>query len=337
MVIRLQLGIIQRGEYISSSSSLRMRVASHKLLSTLTSTPPKPTFHKRPLPSPLVALSSSEGKVLFREAMATGGMESFFALSEQFITQSDPAYCSLSSLAMVLNALNYDPKRVWKGSWRWVSEEMLQCESSKLCGHDNTIEKVKIDGLSFSEFESLALCHGVKVESQRVTEDHGSDPANLHHFRNLLSTVASSDKAESFVVVNFSRKVLGQTGSGHYSPIGGYHREKDLVLIMDVARFKYPPFWVSLNMLWHSMQVTDGHTGLSRGYFRISINSGGSSNGSGGGGGGEGNNENDHVPKGGEIERMKDGVHGPDCSHTHSHSHSHSHNHNHNHKHSHHD
>jgi hypothetical protein len=31
---------------------------------------------------------------------------------------------------------------------------------------------------------------------------------------------------------------LGQTGTGHFSPIGGFHESKDLVLIMDVARFK---------------------------------------------------------------------------------------------------
>ena len=40
------------------------------------------------------------------------------------------------------------------------------------------------------------------------------------------------------VVVSYSRKLLGQTGDGHYSPIGGYHRASDHVLILDVARFK---------------------------------------------------------------------------------------------------
>jgi hypothetical protein len=30
-------------------------------------------------------------------------------------------------------------------------------------------------------------------------------------------------------------------GDGHFSPVGGYHAGKDLVLILDTARFKYPP------------------------------------------------------------------------------------------------
>lgn len=53
-----------------------------------------------------------------QEALSAGTMESFFPLSEQFSTQAMPAFCGLASLAMVLNALQVDPKRVWQGSWR---------------------------------------------------------------------------------------------------------------------------------------------------------------------------------------------------------------------------
>jgi hypothetical protein len=28
---------------------------------------------------------------------------------------------------MVLNALSIDPKRPWKGSWRWFHEKLLDC------------------------------------------------------------------------------------------------------------------------------------------------------------------------------------------------------------------
>ena len=33
-------------------------------------------------------------------------------------------------------------------------------------------------------------------------------------------------------------------GDGHFSPLGGYHEARDLVLILDTARFKYAPHWV---------------------------------------------------------------------------------------------
>lgn len=62
-----------------------------------------------------------------------------------------------------------------------------------------------------------------------------------------------------------------QTGTGHFSPIGGYHGGRDMVLILDVARFKYPPHWVPLTLLWEAMDTVDKATGQSRGYaFPIS-------------------------------------------------------------------
>lgn len=186
------------------------------------------------------------------------------------MTQSEPSYCSLSTLAMVLNALNYDPKKIWKGAWRWVSEEMLHCETQAVCGH--SLEKVQKFGLSFSEFESLARCHGVNIVSRRachsLDEECGKD--GLREFQALVDRVCSMDQAKTFLVTNFSRKYLGQTGDGHYSPIGGYHRSRKLALILDVARFKYPPYWVPLKELWESMAVIDQATGLTRGYFVVS-------------------------------------------------------------------
>ena len=55
--------------------------------------------------------------------------------------------------------------------------------------------------------------------------------------------------------------LFSSTGSGHYSPVAGYHPGRDLVLILDTARFKYPPYWVSVTTLWNSMQEIDIDTG----------------------------------------------------------------------------
>ena len=50
-------------------------------------------------------------------------------------------------------------------------------------------------------------------------------------------------------------------GDGHFSPVGGYHPGKDLILILDTARFKYPPHWISLELLWEAMHALDNSTG----------------------------------------------------------------------------
>jgi hypothetical protein len=49
-----------------------------------------------------------------------------------------------------------------------------------------------------------------------------------------------------FLVANYHRRAIGQTGGGHHSPLGAYSPSKDMVLIMDVARLneittKKPP------------------------------------------------------------------------------------------------
>lgn len=41
-----------------------------------------------------------------------------------------------------------------------------------------------------------------------------------------------------FVVASYDRRSLGQTGSGHFSPLAALDEVSDSVLVLDVARFK---------------------------------------------------------------------------------------------------
>eukprot|EP00026_Physarum_polycephalum_P003427 Phypoly_transcript_03438.p1 GENE.Phypoly_transcript_03438~~Phypoly_transcript_03438.p1 ORF type:complete len:567 (+),score=91.55 Phypoly_transcript_03438:620-2320(+) len=209
------------------------------------------SFYRRPLPDTLIAFSSAEGRKLFREALEQGYMEGYFALAEQFVSQSDPAYCGPATLSMCLNALNIDPNRLWKGPWRWFAEDMLDC-----C---TPLDVVKKRGITFTEFACLAKCNGASVRAVR------GDEASLDAFRQAIKEATSQESLH--LVVSYSRKALGQTGQGHYSPVGGYHPEKDLALMLDVARFKYAPHWVPVETLWNSMQVLDEETKKPRGYY----------------------------------------------------------------------
>jgi glutathione gamma-glutamylcysteinyltransferase len=44
-------------------------------------------------------------------------MNGFFKLISYYQTQSDPAFCGLATLSVVLNALAIDPGRKWKGTF----------------------------------------------------------------------------------------------------------------------------------------------------------------------------------------------------------------------------
>lgn len=214
--------------------------------------PPRKSMYRRTLPSPAIAFASEEGRRIFKEAMQEGTMECFFRIGEAFHTQDEPAFCGLATLVMVLNALSVDPGRVWKGSWRWYHEGLLDC-----C---KPLDKVEKEGIQWDEWCCLARCQGLDVTPERAADADGCD-----RFRAEMARVCA-DEGHVALVVSYNRKALHQTGTGHFSPVGGYHAGRDLALIMDSARFKYPPHWVPLETLYTAMQDVDEATGKPRGY-----------------------------------------------------------------------
>ncbi|MDQ3369870.1 MAG: phytochelatin synthase family protein [Myxococcota bacterium] len=210
------------------------------------------TLYRRPLPADATEFSSPAGRQLFAEALAAGGLDGYFRLAEQFHTQAEPEFCGLGSLVVALNALGIDPGRLWKGPWRWFSEELLDCCVS--------LDQVRRRGLDLDEVACLARCNGAAVELARA------ETSDAAAWRASLSAAA---RGEGVVIASYDRAGVDQTGSGHFSPIGGYHAARDLVLVLDVARFKYPPHWISAERLWQAMHAIDPVTGRSRGWLAL--------------------------------------------------------------------
>jgi len=237
----------------SSSTPACSKISEHDLLSNR----PKHVagFYGRRLPNHLVDFSSPEGKRLFGEALNEGHMENYFMLAGQYFAQSDVAFCGLAVLCMVLNSLSIDPARVWKSPWRWYSEDMMGC-----C---TPLEIIRKKGIDFDQFKSLAACKGANVYAIRFDEN-----LTIEKFREDINRVTSS--TGEFLVVCYHRKHVGQTGTGHFAPVAGYHHASDKVLLLDVARFKYPPHWVPIPLLFGAMKDIDPDTKKSRGYFLIS-------------------------------------------------------------------
>lgn len=210
------------------------------------------TLYRRPLPTDATEFSSTAGRQLFAEALAAGGLDGYFRLAEQFHTQAEPEFCGLGSLVVALNALGIDPGRLWKGPWRWFSEELLDCCVS--------LDQIRRRGLDLDEVACLARCNGAAVDMLRA---ESSDAAAWR------SSLLATARGDCVVIASYDRAGLDQTGSGHFSPVGGYHAARDLVLVLDVARFKYPPHWISAERLWQAMHAVDPATGRSRGWLSL--------------------------------------------------------------------
>ncbi|KAJ3408225.1 hypothetical protein HDU80_006425 [Chytriomyces hyalinus] len=234
----------------------------------------------------LLSAFAAPGRRLFKESLAQGTAEAFLHLSGNLAHQSEPAFCGLGSLAIVLNALEIDPNRPWKGAWRWYDETLLDC-----CA---PLELIRTKGITFDEFACLAACNGLGVTAKRVADTQllsnspmpsfpslqptsnpttsidADHPITRQEFIADLKRVCSDPDGSTQMVASFSRKTLHQTGDGHFSPIGCFHEESGQVLVMDVARFKYPSYFVHVDVLYDAMKPIDGVTGKSRGYFMLS-------------------------------------------------------------------
>ena len=230
------------------------------------------TFHGRSLPRNLVDYRSLESRTRLCRSLQGGYAVPYLALSSCFNTQTEPAYCGVSTLAIILNSLRIDPQRIWKTIWRWYSEDLLVC-----CRH---LEDVKETGITLEEFVCLAECNGATATLSRPRDS----TEEYEKFVQTVKRVCTGGRAkgntkegekkenldeenpEEFMAISFSRKTLGQTGDGHFSPIAALDVKTNSVLMFDTARFKYPPYWVPLDLLFQSMLPIDKATGKSRGY-----------------------------------------------------------------------
>ena len=116
-------------------------------------------------------------------------------------------------------------------------------------------------GLQLRQLAQVLRSHGVEVVTRVV--DESADAAAVR--RELAANLATGD---DFVLVNYARRSLGQTGGGHISPLGAYDERSDSFLIMDVNPNRAPWVWVGSDDLIAAMRTFD--TVENRGYLLVS-------------------------------------------------------------------
>lgn len=110
--------------------------------------------------------------------------------------------------------------------------------------------KVFYSGLSLAGLAELAGSAGLNNELVYA------DTLNIDTFRERLKTNLSHEG--DFILVNYDRRVLKQSGSGHISPVAAYDDRQDAFLILDEAAYKYPFTWVPTQMLFDAIHTRDG-------------------------------------------------------------------------------
>jgi hypothetical protein len=210
-----------------------------------------------PLAPGLINLDSAQGEKLLLESEAR---QPYLPLSIHFVTQQTQSYCAVASMVMVLNALGvpapttpqYAPYHIF------TQDNVLNERTERILPRAVLARR----GTTLDQLGAMLESLGLEAKVR-----HASD-AGLAAFR--AQAVDYLSRPNHYVVVNYLRHELGQERGGHVSPLAAYDAKSDRFLILDVARYKYPPVWVKSAELFAAMNTPDADNGnRSRGYVLI--------------------------------------------------------------------
>ena len=201
----------------------------------------------------------------------------FWTLMPYYLPQLTGSSCSVASVAILMNALRADMPL--SADEKLVTEagllERVRDEAWKKAAAEGG-DGVSLDRLGALIERSLAAYRLGSYEVEVVHVDSTSD-AMLARLRAVLARNEAS--ADDFILIDFIQSAF--TGDpegavGHISPIAAYEAERGRVLVFDVDRSWYEPYWVADRTLLEGMAARDdeapvsaGGKPLSRGFVHV--------------------------------------------------------------------
>jgi hypothetical protein len=171
----------------------------------------------------------------------------YWTLSAFYVPQQTSSDCSAAAVTMAVNALRGLPPNA-------DQEIVVEQALIELVGDATWTGQVAEDGpgVTFADFEHALRASldsvdldGAGIEAVQPTAAGADALADLRQA--LIENEASADNV---MLVYFNQGVItGDWDGPHISPIGAYDAENDRVLIMDVDRNWYVPYWTSSETL----------------------------------------------------------------------------------------
>jgi hypothetical protein len=211
-----------------------------------------PAWPKYAPPGKPVAVPLSADHRYLQEARKTN----FWKLIPYYIPQFNEYSCSVATVAIVLN-----------GILRAANPDLRDSDKN-IIATDLLTKNTTVPWAALVSQQGVNGSHGVTLEQLRdVTQSSldqlsGKYTATMERFtendlpklRNLL--VANEANSNNFIIIHFVQDELTLAKGGpypHTSPIGAYDSKRKRVLILDVDREWYEPYWVSDEALLKSL------------------------------------------------------------------------------------
>jgi len=183
----------------------------------------------------------------------------YWQLIPVFAVQITQSYCAVASAVTVLNAMPI-PRPVdpaYAPYPYFTQSNFFTPAVAKIISP----QTVLAGGMTRDEMAATLSRHGVTARS--IAGDTFDDAG----LRALLQKALGDDG--QFVLANYFRANLGQVGGGHWSVLAAYDAPSDSVLILDVAKYKYPPVWVGIGTLRQAIATIDGASSKARGLVTV--------------------------------------------------------------------
>lgn len=213
----------------------------------------------------LVYMNHSEAFYLLLGHHGDGGPFSYssdyFLLNQGLDAQINQAYCAVATSMAVLNSLRglidepqdpiYDPY-----PYATQTDAFNDCTQTNVIVHNETFHGILSapGGMSLDSAEKLLRCH-LPEDQWLVQSTHVDASVTSSDMRGALKDALANPNAR--VLINYHRAIAGQVGGGHFSPLGAYSPVLDAFLIMDVAKYKYPPVWINTETLYQALFAMD--------------------------------------------------------------------------------
>lgn len=175
----------------------------------------------------------------------------YWALSPFYVPQDTDSACSAASIAMLLNALRGVPAR--------NTVELVTQSALRAAVHDpawNAETAQNGHGVTFAELVRV-VAESLHAYALKDYEIETFRPADASHgsLAKLQRILAANERSSAdFALLYFDQGVLtGDWDGPHISPIGAYDAARRRVLIMDVDRRFYVPYWSPVSKVLDSM------------------------------------------------------------------------------------